>query len=169
MQRALDLARQAQDHDEVPVGAVLVLDNEIIGEGFNSPISSADVSAHAEIQALRQASAHQDNYRLPKSTLYVTLEPCPMCAGAIVHARISRVVIAAAEPRAGAGGSVFNILNDERLNHRCEVEFGLLEEPSRVLIQGFFRARRDLSCRGFNQFWARFERGMAFGSHNAAR
>lgn len=145
MQRAIELAHEAQSHDEVPVGAVLVLDNEIIGEGFNSPISRQDVSAHAEIQALRQACAKQNNYRLPKSTLYVSLEPCAMCAGAIVHARIERVVIAAREPRGGAGGSVFNILNNPQLNHRCQIEFGLLEQPSRLLIQGFFQARRG-SC-----------------------
>jgi len=142
MQRALKLACEAEKHNEVPVGAVLVLDNEIIGEGFNAPISHNDVSAHAEIQALRQACIQQGNYRLPKSTLYVTLEPCAMCAGAIVHARVKRVVIATAEPRAGAAGSVFNILNNAKLNHCCDVELGLLEEQSRALIQSFFRARR---------------------------
>ena len=143
MQRALELARQAQRLGEVPVGALVVLDSKVIGEGFNSPISKNDVSAHAEIQALRQACTHQNNYRLPNSTLYVTLEPCAMCAGALVHARVQRVVIAVREPRAGAAGSVFNILNNPNLNHRCEVEVGLLEDESRALIQGFFRARRE--------------------------
>ena len=143
MQRALELARQAQRLGEVPVGALVVLDSKVIGEGFNSPISKNDVSAHAEIQALRQACTHQNNYRLPNSTLYVTLEPCAMCAGALVHARVQRVVIAVREPRAGAAGSVFNILNNPNLNHRCELEVGLLEDESRALIQGFFRARRE--------------------------
>ena len=142
MQRAMELAREAEKLSEVPVGALLVIDGEIVGEGFNAPISHNDVSADAEIQALRQACAHQKNYRLPNSTLYVTLEPCAMCAGALVHARVKRVVIAAKEPRAGAAGSIFNVLNNPKLNHQCELDFGLLEDQSKALLQGFFRARR---------------------------
>ena len=143
MQRALELAKGAEESDEVPVGAVLVYDDAVIGEGSNAPISSNDVTAHAEVNALRAACQREKNYRLPNSTLYVTLEPCAMCAGAIVHARVARVVIATPEPRAGAGGSVFDILNDERLNHRCHVEFGLLAEDSSAMLKSFFKQRRD--------------------------
>lgn len=142
MQHALALAEQAQDLDEVPVGAVLVRDGELIGSGFNQPISNHDPSAHAEIQALRSACSAEQNYRLPDSTLYVTLEPCAMCAGALIHARIERVVIAAREPRAGAAGSIFNVLDNTKLNHQCRVEIGLLEQQSGELLRGFFRARR---------------------------
>ncbi len=143
MRRALELARQAEQLGEVPVGAVLVEDDQIIGEGFNAPISQVDATAHAEIQALRAASQFKDNYRLPGTSLFVTLEPCAMCAGALVHARIKKVVIAAPEPRSGAAGSVLNVLQNPELNHRCELEFGLLEQQSRELIQRFFRARRE--------------------------
>lgn len=142
MARAMELAAQAAQNEEVPVGAVLVSNNEIIGEGANNPISSVDATAHAEINALRMASECVGNYRLPDSTLYVTLEPCSMCAGALVHARVKRVVIAAKEPRAGAAGSVFNLLQSEKLNHRCEVEFGLLAEQSSAMLKQFFKARR---------------------------
>lgn len=142
MQHALALAEQAQDLDEVPVGAVLVRDGELIGSGFNQPISNHDPSAHAEIQALRSACSAEQNYRLPDSTLYVTLEPCAMCAGALIHARVERVVIAAREPRAGAAGSIFNVLDNTKLNHQCRVEIGLLEQQSGELLRGFFRARR---------------------------
>lgn len=142
MRRALELAERAETLGEVPVGAVLVEDGNIIGEGFNQPISSQDVSAHAEIQALRQACKTKQNYRLPNTSLYVSLEPCAMCAGALVHARVSRVLIAVKEPRSGAAGSVLNVLQNKALNHRCELEFGLLEDESRALIQAFFRARR---------------------------
>ena len=142
MRHALNLAEQARDQDEVPVGAVVVDHDTLIGEGFNTPISKHDASAHAEIQAIRQACLSKQNYRLPDSTLYVTLEPCTMCAGAIVHARIARVVIAAKEPRAGAAGSVFNILQNESLNHHCLVEFGLLADVSSNLLKAFFKARR---------------------------
>ena len=110
MERALALARRAAAAGEVPVGAVLVRDGEIIGEGYNRPISACDPTAHAEILALRQAAARVGNYRLPDSILYVTLEPCPMCAGAIVHARVKRVVFGASDPRTGAAGTVFNLL-----------------------------------------------------------
>lgn len=142
MRRALELAKKAAEQGEVPVGAVLVSDGEMIGEGHNAPISSSDATAHAEIQAIRMACAATNNYRLPNSTLYVTLEPCAMCAGALVHARVGRVVIAASEPRAGAAGSVMNVLQHEQLNHRCDVEFGLMQEESAVLLKGFFKARR---------------------------
>lgn len=144
MQRALELARVAGKQNEVPVGAVLIRDDKVLGEGSNTPISQHDTTAHAEIQAIRQACSKVDNYRLPESTFYLTLEPCPMCAGAIIHARVQRVVIAAAEPRAGAAGSVLNILNNERLNHRCEVEFGLLQAYSARLLKDFFAVRRRL-------------------------
>jgi tRNA(adenine34) deaminase len=142
MQRALELARQAEAAGEVPVGAVLVKDGELLAEGFNQPISSHDPSAHAEMVALREAAKRSQNYRLPGTTLYVTLEPCAMCAGALVHARVERVVYAAKEPRTGAAGSVLNVLQHEALNHRCETEQGLCEEESVTMIQAFFKARR---------------------------
>lgn len=143
MQRALELAEHAEALGEVPVGAVLVANSKVIGEGFNSPISQQDVSAHAEINALRMACNKAVNYRLPDTTLYVTLEPCSMCAGALVHARVKRVVIAAKEPRAGAAGSILNVLNHESLNHRCEIEFGLLEDQSAAMLKAFFKQRRQ--------------------------
>jgi tRNA(adenine34) deaminase len=142
MQRALVLAREASAADEVPVGAVIVREGEILGEGRNQPIAQHDASAHAEMVALRAAGQAAENYRLPGSTLYVTLEPCPMCAGALVHARVERVVFAAADPRTGAGGSVFDLMRDARLNHRCVVEGGLLEAESAALLREFFAARR---------------------------
>ncbi|WP_457664993.1 tRNA adenosine(34) deaminase TadA [Thiolapillus sp.] len=143
MTRALELARHAESRGEVPVGAVLVLGEEIIGEGWNQPIGRHDPSAHAEIMALRDAGQRQQNYRLPDSTLYVTLEPCPMCAGAIVHARVSKVIFAAADPRTGAAGSVFDLLpSDERFNHRTEVDGGVMADESARLLREFFRARR---------------------------
>jgi tRNA(adenine34) deaminase len=122
---------------------VLVQAGEVIGEGANSPIGSCDPSAHAEIQALRQASQRVQNYRLPGSTLYVTLEPCPMCAGAIVHARVAKVVFAARDLRTGAAGSVFELLNSDRLNHRCVVSGGMLGDESAALLRDFFRSRRE--------------------------
>ena len=142
MQRALALAREAAAAGEVPVGAVLVREGEVLGEGRNQPIAQHDASAHAEMVALRAAGRAAENYRLPGSTLYVTLEPCPMCAGALVHARVERVVFAAADPRTGAGGSVFDLMRDARLNHRCVVEGGLLEAESAALLREFFAARR---------------------------
>ncbi len=142
MRRALDLAERARAEDEVPVGAVLVMNDDCIGEGWNHPISGNDPTAHAEIAALRAACARQGNYRLPGATLYVTLEPCAMCAGAIVLARIKRVVYAAADPRAGAAGSVFNILQSEQLNHRVELASGILEQEAADLLQTFFKERR---------------------------
>ena len=142
MARALELANIAKKADEVPVGAVLTLNDEIIAEGHNQPITQSDPTAHAEIVALRVAAKEIGNYRLINSTLYTTLEPCCMCAGAIVHARIKRVVFATQDPRAGAAGSVFNILNTEKLNHSCGVEHGLLAEESSELLKQFFREKR---------------------------
>ena len=142
MRRALDLAERARSEGEVPVGAVLVMDDECIGEGWNRSISTHDPTAHAEIEALRAAAARLRNYRLPGAKLYVTLEPCAMCAGAIILARIKRVVYAAADPRAGAAGSVFNILQSTELNHRVELVSGILEQEAATLLQTFFRERR---------------------------
>ncbi len=144
MRHALALARRAEAEGEVPVGAVLVRDGEPIGEGWNRPIGEHDPSAHAEIMALRAAGKAVGNYRLPDSTLYVTLEPCPMCAGAIVHARVARVVFGASDPRTGAAGSVFDLLpSDGRFNHRTACEGGLLADETGELLRAFFRARRN--------------------------
>lgn len=143
MRHALELARRAAEEGEVPVGAVLVREGEILGEGWNRPIIEHDPSAHAEIQALRDAGRRVGNYRLPGSILYVTLEPCVMCAGAIVHARVTQVIYGAPDPKAGACGSVFDLLpSDGRFNHRTEVCGGLLAEECGALLRDFFRARR---------------------------
>jgi tRNA(adenine34) deaminase len=142
MTRALELARSAAAEGEVPVGAVVVRDGEVIGEGWNRPIAAHDPTAHAEIQALRAAAAHSGNYRLVDTTLYVTLEPCAMCAGAMVHARVRRVVFGAPDPRTGAAGSVFNLLQAGQLNHQAEVCGGVLAEESGALLREFFQARR---------------------------
>ncbi|MEE8108710.1 MAG: tRNA adenosine(34) deaminase TadA [Gammaproteobacteria bacterium] len=142
MSQALELALQARDHGEVPVGAIVVHDGAVIGEGFNQPISLADPSAHAEMQAMRNAARRLDNYRLLDATLYVTLEPCAMCAGAMVHARIKRLVYGAADPKTGATGSVFNLVQAEQLNHRLEVEGGVLVKECGELLKDFFRKRR---------------------------
>ena len=142
MQRALELAAQAEQEGEVPVGAVLVEGEQVLAESYNAPIANSDATAHAEIRVLRLACKAKDNYRLPDTTLYLTLEPCAMCAGAIVHARIKRVVIAAKEPRAGAAGSIFNILQNAQLNHQCQVEFGLSAESSSAMLKFFFKSRR---------------------------
>jgi len=143
MREALAYARAAEAAGEVPVGAVLVRDGEIIGRARNRPIGANDPTAHAEILALREAAAATGNYRLTGTTLYVTLEPCPMCAGALVHARVARLVYGAADPRAGAAGSVFDLVRSVALNHRMEVCAGVLADESRELLQGFFRARRN--------------------------
>lgn len=142
MAHALMLAQRAAAEGEVPVGAVIVRDDAIVGEGWNRPIGLSDPTAHAEIQALRNAASRVANYRLPGTTLYVTLEPCPMCAGAMVHARIKRVVFGAADPRSGAAGSVFNLLQGTPLNHQCEISGGVLAEECGALLKGFFRERR---------------------------
>ena len=143
MQRALGLARHAEASDrEVPVGAIVVLDGQVVGEGWNRNITLGDPTAHAEIQALRDAGRRCGNHRLPGATLYVTLEPCVMCAGAIVHARIARVVYGAADPKTGAAGSVFDVLQHERHNHRVEVTRGVLGDECGDLLRAFFRSRR---------------------------
>ncbi|MBV8159093.1 MAG: tRNA adenosine(34) deaminase TadA [Dyella sp.] len=143
MRRALQLAAHARDaENEVPVGAVLVQNDEIIGLGWNRNITLNDPSAHAEIMALRAAGEKLSNYRMPGATLYVTLEPCAMCAMALVHARIGRVVYAATDPKTGAAGSVFDTLVSDRHNHRVIVEGGLLPEESSAMLREFFRARR---------------------------
>ncbi len=142
MSRALELARFAEANGEVPVGAVIVKDNQIIGEGWNQPITTHDPSAHAEMLAMRAAAKSLGNYRLLDTTLYVTLEPCAMCAGAMVHARIKRLVYAATDPRAGAAGTLFNIVQHDALNHRVEVTGGVLEEECAALLRNFFRTRR---------------------------
>ena len=142
MTRALELARTAQAAGEVPVGCVIVRDGEIVGEGWNRPITTHDPTAHAEIVALRAAAAASDSYRLTGTTLYVTLEPCAMCAGAMVHARVQRLVFAATDPRAGAAGSVFNIVQHPALNHRMECTGGVLAEECGALLKEFFVARR---------------------------
>jgi len=142
MRRALDLARHAAGAGEVPVGAVVVRDGVVLGEGWNGPIGCCDPTAHAEVQALRAAARRAGNYRLGGATLYVTLEPCAMCAGAIVHARIARVVYGAEDPRAGAAVSVFRVLSEPRLNHRVPAEGGVLAAECAALLQEFFRTRR---------------------------
>lgn len=142
MRRAIALARRAAEEGEVPVGAVVSVDGEVVGEGWNRPIKAADPSAHAEIQALRAASARLANYRLLDATLYVTLEPCPMCVGAMFHARVRRVVFGARDPKTGAAGSVIDLFAEERLNHHASVEGGLLAEECGELLKKFFAARR---------------------------
>jgi tRNA(Arg) A34 adenosine deaminase TadA len=143
MQHALDLARHAdQQLGEVPVGAVLVQDDQFIGAGCNRSITDHDPSAHAEIVALRAAGRQLGNYRYAGSTLYVTLEPCAMCAMALIHARVARVVYATADPKTGAAGSVFDTLVSARHNHRIEVRHGLLADASAELLREFFRRRR---------------------------
>lgn len=142
MRRALALADQAAAAGEVPVGAVLVRDGEALGSGWNAPVGSNDPTAHAEVMALRAAAAAVSNYRLPGSTLYATMEPCPMCAGAIVQARVARVVYAARDERWGAVESVFEILGSRRLNHHVNCEGGLLAEESARRLKDFFAVRR---------------------------
>jgi tRNA(adenine34) deaminase len=142
MRHALELARQAGRADEVPVGAVIVLNQQIIGRGWNHPIALCDPTAHAEILALREAGTHLNNYRLLNTTLYVTLEPCSMCVGAMIHARIQRLVFGAFDPKTGAAGSVFNLLQDSHHNHRVSCEAGILAEESSELLREFFRKRR---------------------------
>lgn len=146
MKKAYRLALKAADHGEVPVGAVLIdADNQCIGKGWNHPISGNDPSAHAEIIALRDAASSLENYRLPDTTLYVTLEPCPMCAGAMVHARIRRVVIATPDPRTGSAGSVYDLLNSPHLNHSVDVDTGVLQHECSSLLKTFFLNKRKKS------------------------
>lgn len=142
MRRALELARCAEEAGEVPVGAVLVSRDEVIAEAWNCPMATSDPTAHAEIQALRAAGQRMKNYRLPDTTLYVTMEPCPMCAGALVNARVTRLVFGVADPRVGSAGTVFDIVRAPEVNHRLAVSGGILESECRDLLQNFFRARR---------------------------
>ena len=143
MEHALKLADNAEQLGEVPVGAVLVLNGQVIGEGWNKVISQHDPCAHAEIMALRAGGQHIANYRILDATLYVTLEPCAMCAGAIVHSRVKRVVYGASDLKTGAGGSVFNIMVHEQLNHQVELESGLLASKCAAKISHFFARRRQ--------------------------
>ena len=142
MQRALEQARQAEAAGEVPVGAVIVRNGEKIAEGWNRPIGSRDPSAHAEIIALRAAGFKLDNYRLLDTELYVTLEPCLMCVGAMLHARVARVIYAATDPKTGALGGAFDLLNNAKHNHVFEVTAGVLADESSELLRQFFRERR---------------------------
>ena len=142
MARALELARAAEAAGEVPVGAVIVKDGAIIGEGWNRPISTNDPTAHAEIIALREAARSLQSYRLLNTTLYVTLEPCAMCAGAMVHARVKRLVFAATDPKAGAAGSILNIAHHSALNHRLDITGGVLADECSAQLRQFFVARR---------------------------
>lgn len=144
MTHALSLAREAERRGEVPVGAVLVAGERLLGQGFNAPIAASDPTAHAEIAALRRAAAHERNYRLPGSTLFVTLEPCPMCAGAILNARVQRVVFGAYDDKAGAAGSVTDLLGAKVFNHHCRVTGGVMAEHCGRLLKDFFQARREL-------------------------
>ncbi len=143
MGMALDLAREAATLGEVPVGAVVVKDGEILGRGCNQPIGRHDPTAHAEVMALRDAAQRLNNYRMPGCTLYVTLEPCAMCIGAIFHARIGRVVFGARDPKTGAAGSVINLFGEERLNHHAEIVGGVRAEECGALLSAFFAARRQ--------------------------
>jgi len=143
MHAALELAREAARHDEVPVGAVVVRDNRIVGRGFNQPIGRHDPTAHAEIMALRDAAENLENYRLPGCTLVVTVEPCTMCAGALVHARIEQLIFGAKEPRAGAVCSSARVLDNPDLNHKVSVVEGVLEKECKGLMSAFFQERRN--------------------------
>ncbi len=145
MQRALELARIAADAGEVPVGAIVVKDGVIIGRGSNAPISTSDPTAHAEIRAMRDAATHLGNYRLVDCTLYVTLEPCAMCTGAIQHARIARLVYGASDPKTGACGSVVNLMAEPKLNHHTEITKGMLAQECGAMLSAFFAARRKKS------------------------
>ncbi|KAF0162566.1 MAG: cytosine/adenosine deaminase [Rhodocyclaceae bacterium] len=139
---ALDLAREAGAAGEVPVGALIVWGGEVVGRGFNQPVGRHDPTAHAEIMALRDAATRLGNYRLPGCSLYVTLEPCAMCAGAIMHARIDRIVFGARDPKTGAAGSVIDLFAESRLNHHATIVGGVLAEECGSLLSGFFSARR---------------------------
>lgn len=143
MDHALKLARLAEQQGEVPVGAVVVQDDEVLGEGFNTPIALNDPTAHAEIVAIREAARRRANYRLPGSTLYVTMEPCPMCAGAILGARIKRVVFGAYDEKAGAAGTVTDLLTSRLFNHRCMVTGGVRRESCARILVDFFTSRRN--------------------------
>lgn len=143
MDLALALARRAQNEGEVPVGAILVKGENLVGEGWNRTISLNDPTAHAEIMALRDAGKRLENYRLPGCSLFVTLEPCSMCAGAMIHARLDRLVFAASDPKTGAAGGCFDLLEDGRHNHTLEVQGGCRETESSRLLRDFFREKRE--------------------------
>ncbi len=143
MREALALAREAEAAGEVPVGAVVVKAGEVIGRGYNHPISGHDPTAHAEIAAMRDAATKLGNYRLTGCELYVTLEPCSMCAGAIIHARVERVVYGAADPKTGACGSIIDLFSESRLNHHSMVESGLMADSCTSLLKSFFKKRRQ--------------------------
>jgi len=143
MRLALDLARRAWEQGEVPVGAVLVQNDRVIGEGWNRPIGQHDPTAHAEIMALRQGGKILENYRLLDTTLYVTLEPCVMCAGAMVHSRISRLVYGAHDIKSGAAGSLLDVLGHPGMNHQVELQSGVLAEECAAMLSAFFRMRRE--------------------------
>ena len=142
MQQAIEQARLAALAGEVPVGAVLVRDGQVISTGFNKPITNHDPSAHAEMLALRQAAEAEQNYRLPGTTLYVTLEPCTMCAGAMLHARVDRVVYGAPDPKTGAAGSVVDVFASKQINHQTSVNGGIMAEECGQLLKTFFKERR---------------------------
>ncbi|NMG47073.1 tRNA adenosine(34) deaminase TadA [Azoarcus communis] len=142
MREALEQARQAGACGEVPVGAIVVLDGQIVGRGFNQPIGRHDPTAHAEVMALRDAAQRLGNYRLPGCELYVTLEPCAMCSGAIMHARIRRVVFGARDPKTGVAGSVIDLFDEARLNHHATIEGGLMADECGGMLSAFFAARR---------------------------
>jgi len=142
MRHALEMARLAEAAGEVPVGAVVVRDGVVIGRGFNAPISRHDPSAHAEMMALRDAAQNTGNYRLVGCELFVTLEPCLMCAGAIMHARIARLVYGASDPKTGACGSVLNVFSEQRLNHHAELSSGILADECGSMLSNFFALRR---------------------------
>jgi tRNA(adenine34) deaminase len=142
MQQAFKLAQQAEQHDEIPVGAVVVYQGKIIGKGFNQSIMLNDPSAHAEMLATRQAGKYLNNYRLLDCTLYVTLEPCPMCAGLLVHSRIKRLVFASPDLKTGSAGSAFNLVCNEQLNHHVDVTSGVLQTECSQLLSAFFKRRR---------------------------
>lgn len=142
MREALALAARAESQDEVPVGALIVRDGVVVGEGWNQPITLRDPTAHAEVLALRDAARRLDDYRLGGTTLYVTLEPCPMCAAALVHARVARLVFGAWDPRQGAAGSAFNLVTAKGLNHAVDSFGGVLADECVALLKGFFEKRR---------------------------
>jgi tRNA(adenine34) deaminase len=143
MRYAMKEAQVAQNKGEVPVGSVLIQDSQIIAKGHNCPITTNDPTAHAEIQALRKAGKKLQNYRLPKATLYTTLEPCIMCLGAIIHARIERIVFAASDPKSGVCGSSKNLVTQKYLNHKVKVSGGILEQENKKILKSFFQSRRN--------------------------
>jgi tRNA(adenine34) deaminase len=142
MQQAISLAIKAQEMNEVPVGAVVIQDNQIIGEGWNQPIGLCDPTSHAEVIALRAAAKHVDNYRLTNCSLYVTLEPCMMCAGAIIHSRIQKLIFGAFDPKSGVAGSTTNLFTIPHINHRVRIEGGVLQEECGTLLTKFFQKKR---------------------------